>query len=96
VGVYDLPKSVSVLAGHRLTLEGDLESLVWKSEAPDSDLGETGFQQVLVYCCLKLHQLLRSRQARDNRESSALVFVFKPLNGAAEVSCPDRRGTFGS
>jgi hypothetical protein len=94
VGVYDLPQSVPVLTGHSLALKGDLESLVWKSEAPDSDLGETGFQQVLVYCCLKLHQLLRSRQARDNRESSALHFVFKPQTAALGVSYSDRRRIF--
>src|SRR5712664_1851645 len=73
VSVYDLPESLPVLPGHCLTLESDLQSLVWESEPVDFDLGKTRFQQVSVYDLLELHQLLRSWHVVVT-ESPGLVF----------------------
>src|SRR5207245_1900265 len=93
--VDDLPESISVLAYHCLTLERDLQSLVREPETPNSDLRETRFGQILVYGLLKLHQLLRSRQAKT-AESLASHFVFNPLSHQANVSSDSQQARSSS
>jgi len=79
VRVYDLPESVLVFSGHCLSFKGDLECLVGELEPVDSDLWKSRFHQLLVYRLLKVHQLLRSRQSRSNRESRRWISIFNPL-----------------
>ena len=77
--IYDLPESVLVFSGHCLPFKGDLECLVGELEPVDSDLWKSRFHQLLVYRLLKVHQLLRSRQSRSNRESRRWIWIFNPL-----------------
>jgi hypothetical protein len=57
VSLYDLPESLPVLADHRLTLESDLQGLVWESEPLILILGGLAFNRspfMVSWRCISL------------------------------------------